>query len=60
MRVLSADDSSRLVEPLVDALATVSCTEIVGQAGTAAEASEAFRRLKPEKSLTYVCREGAA
>jgi len=48
MRVLIADDSEALVQRLVAALAELSGIEIVGQAGSVEDASQAVRDLKPD------------
>ena len=48
MRVLIADDSAVIVQRLVTMLADVGGIEIVGHAGTVAEASLAVRALKPD------------
>ena len=48
MRVLIADDSAVIVQRLVTMLADVDGIEIVGHAGTVAEASQAVRTLTPD------------
>jgi DNA-binding NarL/FixJ family response regulator len=60
MRVLIADDSHLLVERLVAALDEVGGIEIVGQVGTAAQASEAIQRLKPDVVILDICMPGGS
>ena len=48
MRVLIADDSEVFVQRLVAMLTEVDGVEIVGRAGSVAEAAEAVRHLKPD------------
>ena len=48
MRVLIADDSAVIVQRLTTMLADVDGIDIVGHAGTVAEASRAVRTLKPD------------
>ena len=48
MRVLIADDSAVIVQRLVTMLADVDGLELVGHAGTVAEASQAVRTLTPD------------
>ncbi len=48
MRVLIADDSEVIFQRLVMTLAKVDGVEIVGHAGTVAEAAEGIRALQPD------------
>jgi DNA-binding NarL/FixJ family response regulator len=48
LRVLIADDSEVLVQRLVTTLAKVNGIEIVGHAGTVAEAAQGVRNLHPD------------
>jgi DNA-binding NarL/FixJ family response regulator len=48
MRVLIADDSEAFVQRLVTNLAKLDEIEIVGQAGTVAEAAKGIRNLHPD------------
>jgi DNA-binding NarL/FixJ family response regulator len=48
MRVLIADDSTLFVERVTSLLAQMPGVEVVGQAGNAAEAACALRRLNPD------------
>jgi DNA-binding NarL/FixJ family response regulator len=60
MRVLIADDSEVVIQRLVVALTAVSGIEIVGQAGTVAEASEAVRNLKPDVMILDISMPGGS
>jgi DNA-binding NarL/FixJ family response regulator len=48
MRVLIAEDSEAIVQRLVTSLANLDGIEIVGHAGTVAEASQGVRDLHPD------------
>ncbi len=60
MRVLIADDSEVLVQRLVVALTAVSGIEIVGQACTVAEASQAVRNLRPDVMILDISMPGGS
>jgi DNA-binding NarL/FixJ family response regulator len=51
MKVFIADDSALLRERLVALICDLEGMEVVGQAGDAAEALEAIRRLKPDVAV---------
>jgi DNA-binding NarL/FixJ family response regulator len=60
MRVLIADDSEVLVQRLVTMLAEVRGIEIVGQAGTVAEAAQAVRNLRPDVMILDIRMPGGS
>lgn len=60
MRVLIADDSVVVIQRLVVALTAVNGIEIVGQAGTVTEASEAVRSLRPDVMILDVSMPGGS
>jgi len=60
MRVLIADDSELLVRRLVRELTAVSGIEIVGQAGTVAEAARAVRVLSPDVMILDIAMPGGS
>jgi DNA-binding NarL/FixJ family response regulator len=60
MRVLIADDSEVVVQRLVATLAEVSGIEILGQAGSVAEAAQAVRNLKPDVVILDICMPGGS
>ena len=60
MRVLIADDSQVLVQRLVTTLAKLDGIEIVGHAGTVAEAAQGVRNLHPDVVILDICMPGGS